>query len=103
MLRSTRRPAFCMVTASVMAILLFRRLPARRSAPPAASTGCPPTSARRGGTRCRTAPPARPVRQERRDVRAVIGRGDLDDVHPDERELDRDPAYRVEQLTGGQP
>ncbi len=37
------------------------------------------------------------------DLGVVVGRRDLDHVHPDDRQLVGDAAHRVEQLPGGQP
>ena len=44
-----------------------------------------------------------PVGQRGGDVGMVVGRRDLDHVHPHHRQLQTDPPDRVEQLAGGQP
>ena len=43
-----------------------------------------------------------PVGQRRGDVGVIVRRADLDHVHPDHRQLEAQPAYRVQQLPGRQ-
>ena len=90
----------------------------RRSSRPRCN--CRPVSGRRAAAAAdptnsslgRVAPSARhsrqhlqddPVRQRGRDLCVVVGRGDLDDVHADDRQVVGDPAHGVEQLPRRQP
>lgn len=43
------------------------------------------------------------IRQRGSDVGVVVWRADLDHVHPDDRQLETDPAYRVQQFACRQP